>query len=167
MLITISHDRHFLNSICTHIADIDYETIITYTGGYDDMVRQKSQLRSRVEPENAEKQKKISQLQGLRGSLLAPARAPPRCRAERISWKKLKLEDLKRSNIARPFIVRAESPQRETDPHPHRPHQVLGRPAGHPSLLRPRHQGREDLRHREERHGQVYLGAHAGRGHPA
>src|SRR6202044_3538388 len=37
-LITISHDRHFLNSVCTHIADIDYQTIITYTGGYDDMV---------------------------------------------------------------------------------------------------------------------------------
>ena len=35
----ISHDRHFLNSVCTHIADIDYETIITYTGSYDDMVR--------------------------------------------------------------------------------------------------------------------------------
>ena len=37
-LIVISHDRHFLNGICTHIADIDYQTIITYTGGYDDMV---------------------------------------------------------------------------------------------------------------------------------
>ena len=37
-LIVISHDRHFLNSVCTHIADIDYQTIITYTGGYDDMV---------------------------------------------------------------------------------------------------------------------------------
>src|SRR5438270_461015 len=35
VLITISHDRHFLNSICTHIADIDYEAIITYTGAYD------------------------------------------------------------------------------------------------------------------------------------
>ncbi len=39
VLIVISHDRHFLNSICTHIADIDYQTIITYTGTYDDMVR--------------------------------------------------------------------------------------------------------------------------------
>src|SRR6476469_9951566 len=37
-LITISHDRHFLNELCTHTADIDYQTIITYTGGYDDMV---------------------------------------------------------------------------------------------------------------------------------
>src|SRR3954451_21554684 len=36
-MIVISHDRHFLNSVCTHTADIDYETIITYTGGYDDM----------------------------------------------------------------------------------------------------------------------------------
>ena len=37
VVIVISHDRHFLNSVCTHIADIDYETIITYTGTYDDM----------------------------------------------------------------------------------------------------------------------------------
>src|SRR5881398_4223939 len=37
-LIVISHDRHFLNEICTHTADIDYQTVITYTGGYDDMV---------------------------------------------------------------------------------------------------------------------------------
>src|SRR5207302_11000354 len=48
-VIVISHDRHFLNSICTHIADIDYQTIITYTGGYDDMVLAKTQIRSRIE----------------------------------------------------------------------------------------------------------------------
>src|SRR5687767_15979053 len=48
-LIVISHDRHFLNAISTHIADIDYETIITYTGGYDDMVLAKTQIRSRLE----------------------------------------------------------------------------------------------------------------------
>ena len=61
-LIVISHDRHFLNNVCTHIADIDYETIITYTGGYDDMVLQKTQIRSRLESENAQREKKISQL---------------------------------------------------------------------------------------------------------
>src|SRR5665213_2311995 len=54
-VITISHDRHFLNSVCTHIADIDYETIITYTGGYDDMVLQKTAIRSRVESQNEQK----------------------------------------------------------------------------------------------------------------
>ena len=52
-LIVISHDRHFLNAVCTHIADIDYQTIITYTGGYDDMVLAKTQIRSRIESDNA------------------------------------------------------------------------------------------------------------------
>ena len=47
-LIVISHDRHFLNSVTTHTADIDYQTIITYTGGYDDMVLAKTQIRSRL-----------------------------------------------------------------------------------------------------------------------
>src|SRR6202167_2556441 len=61
-LITISHDRHFLNSVCTHIADIDYQTIITYTGGYDDMVLAKTQIRSRLESENVQREKKIAQL---------------------------------------------------------------------------------------------------------
>src|SRR5688572_10246781 len=48
-LIVISHDRHFLNAVCTHTADIDYETIITYTGGYDDMVVAKTQIRTTIE----------------------------------------------------------------------------------------------------------------------
>src|SRR5438067_4161001 len=61
-LITISHDRHFLNSICTHIADIDYETIILYNGGYDDMVEQKTAIRTRIEAQNEQREKKIAQL---------------------------------------------------------------------------------------------------------
>src|ERR1700722_10711870 len=62
VLIAISHDRHFLNSICTHIADIDYQTIITYTGTYDDMVVAKTQIRSQIEGQNAQREKKIAQL---------------------------------------------------------------------------------------------------------
>src|SRR4051812_28316799 len=61
-LIVISHDRHFLNGVCTHIADIDYQTIITYTGGYDDMVLAKTQVRSTIESQNAQREKKIAQL---------------------------------------------------------------------------------------------------------
>lgn len=57
-LITISHDRHFLNSVTTHTADIDYETIITYTGGYDEMVVAKTQIRSRLESQNEQREKK-------------------------------------------------------------------------------------------------------------
>src|SRR6266542_1181417 len=95
VLVTISHDRHFLNAICTHIADIDYETIITYTGGYDDMVRQKGQVRSRVESENAEKQKKIAQLQDFVARFHAGTRAS-QVQSRIRAMEKLKLEDLKR-----------------------------------------------------------------------
>ena len=65
VLIAISHDRHFLNGVCTHIADIDYETIITYTGGYDDMVMAKTQIRSRIESENAQKREEDRATPGL------------------------------------------------------------------------------------------------------
>src|SRR2546430_13330564 len=61
-LIVISHDRHFLNAVCTHTADIDYQTIITYTGGYDEMVVAKTQIRSRLESQNEQRDKKIAQL---------------------------------------------------------------------------------------------------------
>ena len=102
-LIVISHDRRFLNEICTHIADIDYETIITYPGNYDDMVIAKIQLRSRVETDNAEKKKKISQLQDFVARFHAGTRASQvQSRIKQID--KLELNELKRSNIARPFI---------------------------------------------------------------
>src|SRR5580765_8633355 len=55
-LIVISHDRHFLNAVCTHTADIDYQTIITYTGGYDDMVLAKTQIRSKIESDNTQRE---------------------------------------------------------------------------------------------------------------
>ena len=74
-LIVISHDRHFLNGVCTHIADIDYQTIITYTGGYDDMVVAKTQIRSKVESDNAQREKKIDQLKDFIARFSAGTRA--------------------------------------------------------------------------------------------
>ena len=59
VLVVISHDRHFLNEVCTRIADIDYQTIIVYPGNYDDMVHQKSEARGSLELQIAAKQKKI------------------------------------------------------------------------------------------------------------
>ena len=103
VLLTISHDRHFLNAICTHIADIDYETIITYTGGYDDMVIAKGQVRSKVEQENADRQKRIEQLQDFVARFGAGTRAS-QVQSRKKQIDKLKLSDLKRSNIERPFI---------------------------------------------------------------
>ena len=77
-LIVISHDRHFLNAVCTHIADIDYQTIITYTGGYDDMVLAKTQIRSRIEARQRAAREEDRAAERLHRAVLAPARAPAR-----------------------------------------------------------------------------------------
>src|SRR5579862_741716 len=102
-LIVISHDRHFLNEVCTHIADIDYETIITYTGGYDDMVLQKTQIRSRIESQNAQREKKIEQLNEFIQRFAAGTRSS-QVTSRRKEVERLQTSDLARSNIARPFI---------------------------------------------------------------
>ena len=103
VLITISHDRHFLNEICTHIADIDYATIITYPGAYDEMVMAKSQVRGRVEQENAERSKKIAQLQDFVARFAAGTRAS-QVQSRKKQIEKLQVTELKKSNIERPFI---------------------------------------------------------------
>ena len=102
-LITISHDRHFLNSVCTHIADIDYETIITYTGGYDDMVLAKTQIRSRLESENAQREKKIAQLNEFIARFAAGTRSS-QVTSRKKEVERLQTTELARSNIARPYI---------------------------------------------------------------
>jgi ATPase subunit of ABC transporter with duplicated ATPase domains len=102
-LIVISHDRHFLNEVCTHTADIDYQSIITYTGAYDDMVLAKTQIRSRVEAGNAQREKKIAQLNEFIARFSAGTRS-----AQTTSRKKeverLQTSDLAKSNIQRPYI---------------------------------------------------------------
>ena len=103
VVIAISHDRHFLNSICTHIADIDYETIITYTGSYDDMVVAKTQVRSQIESQNAQREKKISQLNEFIARFAAGTRSS-QVQSRRKEVERLQVTELARSNIARPFI---------------------------------------------------------------
>ncbi len=102
-LIVISHDRHFLNSVCTHTADIDYQTIIGYPGGYDDMVLQKTQIRSRIEGENAQREKKIAQLNEFIARFSAGTRAS-QVTSRKKEVERLQTTDLARSNIQRPFI---------------------------------------------------------------
>src|SRR6187397_1907722 len=102
-LIVISHDRHFLNRVCTHIADIDYQTIITYTGGYDDMVVAKTQIRSKIESDNAQREKKIDQLKDFIARFSAGTRAS-QVTSRRKEVERLQTTELARSNIQRPYI---------------------------------------------------------------
>jgi ATPase subunit of ABC transporter with duplicated ATPase domains len=103
VLIVISHDRHFLNSVCTHIADIDYETIITYTGTYDEMVLAKTQIRSQIESQNAQREKKISQLNDFIARFSAGTRSS-QVQSRRKEVERLQLTELARSNIQRPYL---------------------------------------------------------------
>jgi ATPase subunit of ABC transporter with duplicated ATPase domains len=102
-LIVISHDRHFLNNVCTHVADIDYETIITYTGGYDDMVVAKTQIRATIEAGNAQREKKIAQLNDFIARFGAGTRAS-QVTSRRKEVERLQTTELARSNIQRPYI---------------------------------------------------------------
>jgi ATPase subunit of ABC transporter with duplicated ATPase domains len=102
-VITISHDRHFLNSVCTHTADIDYETIITYTGGYDDMVLQKTQIRTRIEAQNEQREKKIAQLNEFIARFSAGTRSS-QVNSRKKEVERLQTTELARSNIQRPYI---------------------------------------------------------------
>jgi ATPase subunit of ABC transporter with duplicated ATPase domains len=102
-VITISHDRHFLNAVCTHIADIDYETIIVYNGGYDDMVFQKTSVRTRIESQNEQREKKIAQLNDFIARFSAGTRSS-QVNSRKKEVERLATSELARSNIARPFI---------------------------------------------------------------
>ena len=103
-VITISHDRHFLNNVCTNIADIDYETIITYNGGYDDMVLQKTSVRTRIESQNEQREKKIAQLNDFIARFSAGTRSS-QVNSRKKEVERLATSELARSNIARPFIA--------------------------------------------------------------
>lgn len=102
-LIVISHDRHFLNSVTTHIADIDYETIIIYPGNYDNMVLAKTSIRDRADNEAKSKEKKIAQLREFVARFGAGTRASQvQSRLREID--RLQPQDMKKSNIQRPYI---------------------------------------------------------------
>lgn len=102
-LIVVSHDRHFLNSVTTHIADIDYDTIIIYPGNYDEMIAAKSSVRARAEDEAKSKEKKIAQLREFVAKFGAGTRASQvQSRVREIE--RLQPQDLKKSNIQRPYI---------------------------------------------------------------
>src|SRR5271165_3275783 len=103
VLIMISHDRHFLNSVCTHIADIDYQTIITYTGTYDEMVLAKTQIRSQIESQNAQREKKIAQLNEFIARFSAGTRSS-QVTSRKKEVERLAVGELARSNIQRPFL---------------------------------------------------------------
>jgi len=104
IMIIISHDRHFLNSVCTHMADLDYGELRIYPGNYDEYMLASTQARERLLADNAKKKAQITELQDFvrRFSANASKAKQATSRAKQID--KIKLDDVKPSSRVNPFI---------------------------------------------------------------
>lgn len=104
LMIVISHDRRFLNSVCTNMADLDYGEIRLYNGNYDDFMIAATMARETLMNENAKKQAKIKELQSFVSRFSANASKAKQATSRANQINKIKLEDIKSSSRVYPFI---------------------------------------------------------------
>jgi len=103
-MIIISHDRHFLNQVCTHMADLDYGKITTYAGNYDDFMEAAQQARERQSAANAKAKERIAELQTFVRRFSANASKAKQATSRLKLIDKLKPEDVKPSSRQYPWI---------------------------------------------------------------
>ncbi|MHA6847929.1 ABC-F family ATPase [Ralstonia syzygii] len=103
-MIIISHDRHFLNSVCTHMADMDYGTLKVYPGNYDDYMEASMQARERLQAANARAKERISDLQDFVRRFSANKSKARQATSRLKMIDKIKVEDIKPSSRQNPFI---------------------------------------------------------------
>ena len=103
-MIVISHDRRFLNSVCTHMADLDYGEIRLYPGNYDDFMIASTQARETMIHENEKKKAKIKELQSFVSRFSANASKAKQATSRANQINKIELEDIKNSSRVYPFI---------------------------------------------------------------
>ena len=103
-MIIISHDRHFLNQVCTHMADLDYGRIQIYPGNYDDYMEASTQARAQLAKDNTKAKEKVAELQEFvrRFSANKSKARQATSRARQID--KIKIEDMKPSSRQYPWI---------------------------------------------------------------
>ena len=103
-MIIISHDRHFLNRVCTHMADLDYGELRVYPGNYDEYMTASTQAREQQYAENARKKAQIAELQAFVSRFSANASKARQATSRARQIEKIKLEDIKPSSRVNPFI---------------------------------------------------------------
>src|SRR3954470_9143363 len=103
-MIIISHDRHFLNQVCTHIADLDFQQLKVYPGNYDDFMLASTQARARVESSNAKAKDRISDLQEFVRRFSANASKARQATSRLRQIDKIKIEETQPSSRQNPFI---------------------------------------------------------------
>jgi ATPase subunit of ABC transporter with duplicated ATPase domains len=103
-MIIISHDRHFLNQVCTHIADLDFQQLKIYPGNYDDFMLASVQARARVEAANAKAKDRISDLQEFVRRFSANASKARQATSRKRALEKIKIEEVRPSSRQNPYI---------------------------------------------------------------
>ncbi|MBN8450333.1 MAG: ABC-F family ATPase [Candidatus Accumulibacter sp.] len=103
-MVIISHDRHFLNQVCTHMADLDYGKIAVYPGNYDDFMEASTQARERQQSANAKAKERIAELQNFVRRFSANASKAKQATSRLKLIDKLKPEDVKPSSRQYPWI---------------------------------------------------------------
>jgi ATPase subunit of ABC transporter with duplicated ATPase domains len=103
-MIIISHDRHFLNSVCTHMADIDYGELRIYPGNYEAFVEASTLIREQLFAENAKKSAEIDELQAFVNRFSANASKAKQASSRAKKMDKIKLDEVKSSSRMSPSI---------------------------------------------------------------
>lgn len=103
-IIIISHDRHFLNAVCTHMADLDYGELRVYPGTYDDYMIASTQAREKLLGENAKKKAQIAELQTFVSRFSANASKAKQATSRAKQIDKIQLDDVKPSSRVSPYI---------------------------------------------------------------
>jgi ATPase subunit of ABC transporter with duplicated ATPase domains len=103
-MVIISHDRHFLNSVCTHMADLDYGELRVYPGNYDQYMTASTQVRERMLLNNAKKKAQIADLQAFVSRFSANASKARQATSRARQLEKIELEEVKPSSRVSPYI---------------------------------------------------------------
>uniref|UniRef100_UPI00272C2A71 ATP-binding cassette domain-containing protein n=1 Tax=Pseudomonas sp. TaxID=306 RepID=UPI00272C2A71 len=104
LMIIISHDRHFLNSVCTHMADLDYGELRLFPGNYDEYMTVATQSREQLLSDNAKKKAQISELQSFVSRFSANASKAKQATSRAKAIDKIQLAEVKPSSRVSPFI---------------------------------------------------------------
>ena len=103
-MIIISHDRHFLNSVCTHMADLDFGELRVYPGNYDEYMTASTHVRERLLSDNAKKKSQITELQAFVSRFSANASKAKQATSRARQIDKIKLEEVKPSSRVSPYL---------------------------------------------------------------
>jgi len=110
-VIVVSHDRHFLNNVCTHMADIDYGKIKLYVGNYDFWYESSQLALQMMKDQNRKKEEKIKELQEFIARFSANASKSRQATSRKKLLEKITLDDIQPSNRRYPYV--AFKPERE------------------------------------------------------